>query len=580
MRRALPWILLTLVVLGVLHPLLTYGQVEGEDVDEPTTITRYDAVFDVDDSGDLDVVETLEVDFPEDDRHGVFRFFDEVDPNAPHSRRVPTVTTVTRDGRPEPYTWESEGGGRYHVLKVGDADVTLPTGTHTYVLRYRMAGVLSAPASGDGSRFRWDVVPGGWAQAIDEARLTVRLPDEPKAVACTVVPAENANSACAVTGEGTSTLLLKARGLDPRTRITLDAALPNAAPSDAELAWSPRAARIVGTEPLYVAVVAAGVVYAGWLGRRLASRTFEEPVGEQARYEPPVGVGPHQALYLAGEGVPDEAFVASLLLAAERGAVRLERAVDESWTVVPVDGTVDLDVVTCGVLVKLGVLDGSGAAGQALTVHPDDAETGRLLQQVRSDAVKETRAWAVETGHVTLSGVNRLGVFGVLAGFAVSVALMVWGTPSTSLALIPGVYAAMGVPMLFPGATTVRSESGRRVWAQVVGFRQVLAGSDGRPFDFAGREQLHSAYLPWVAAFGCGDAWDLTFAEETGNVVPTPLWVDGYHFGADSTANTLVRDFDWSVSGAVEGYESTLSGSAGSSGGSMSGSGGGGGGSW
>lgn len=579
MRRVLPWILLALVVLGAAHPLVTYGSGGDEEGAEGTRIPRYDAVFEVTDSGDLDVVETLEVDFPDEGKHGIFRFFDEVDPNAPRTRRTPDVTTVTRDGRAEPYSWSTTGGGRHHSLKVGDENVTLEPGVHTYVLRYTVDGVLT-PADGEGARLRWDLVPGGWAQSIDFARLTVRLPEAPQDVSCEVVPSSNSRSACAVEGEGTSTLLLTVSGLDPRTRVTLDLGLPGATPAPDELPWSPRAAQVLGTHWPNTAFIGLGVLYAGWLGRHLASRTVEAPVDAPVQYAPPPGVGPHQALFVTHERVPESALVASLLHAAELGAVRIERFEDDDWAVEPLDDRVGLDPITRQVLVDLEVFRADGGLGATRHVRRWNVEDGNLLQTVRADADAATRAWALESGHLVKSGPGVLGAVGVTAGFVAYLVLVVVGVPGTALALIPGAYAALGLPMLFPGASTQRTDTGRRIWAHTEGFRQALSTpSSQQPFDFAGREELQPRYVPWAVAFGCAESWSLKFSDETGRQAPDPVWVVGSGVGAHHFTTSMVADFDSSLSSAVSAYESSQS-SSDSSSGSSGGGGGGGGGSW
>ena len=44
------------------------------------------------------MTETITVDFPGYGKHGIFRFWDIVDDNAPHARRMPEDISVTRDG--------------------------------------------------------------------------------------------------------------------------------------------------------------------------------------------------------------------------------------------------------------------------------------------------------------------------------------------------------------------------------------------------------------------------------------------------------------------------------------------------
>ena len=70
---------------------------------EDTTITSTSRTSTSTTNGDLDVTETITVDFPVYGKHGIFRFWDSVDDNAPHARRDPEDITVTRDGSDEPF---------------------------------------------------------------------------------------------------------------------------------------------------------------------------------------------------------------------------------------------------------------------------------------------------------------------------------------------------------------------------------------------------------------------------------------------------------------------------------------------
>ncbi len=42
-------------------------------------------------------------------------------------------------------------------------------GDHTYVISYRIDGVLEPGTDGAQTQFYWNLIPGGWAQAIDQA---------------------------------------------------------------------------------------------------------------------------------------------------------------------------------------------------------------------------------------------------------------------------------------------------------------------------------------------------------------------------------------------------------------------------
>src|SRR5687768_15694543 len=168
----------------MLWPAVTYNWSTEATTYEETTFRSYLADFTIDDGGDLHAVETLTVDFPTYGKHGIFRFFDEADPSATNARRVPRDISVTRDGSPEPFEILDENQGRITNVRIGSADVTIDPGEHTYVIDYTIDGVLEEGTTGQPTQFYWNLIPGGWLQAIDTANLTVNLPVPASGVLC------------------------------------------------------------------------------------------------------------------------------------------------------------------------------------------------------------------------------------------------------------------------------------------------------------------------------------------------------------------------------------------------------------
>ena len=103
---------------------------------ENTSITSYVADFDLADNGDLDVTETITVDFPVYGKHGIFRFWDRVDPNDETRGATPRTSRSPGTASDEPFALSNEDHGRFRVAKIGSADVTLDTGEHVYVISY------------------------------------------------------------------------------------------------------------------------------------------------------------------------------------------------------------------------------------------------------------------------------------------------------------------------------------------------------------------------------------------------------------------------------------------------------------
>lgn len=521
MRRTWPVLVLVVLVLVALHPLLTYGRAgDRSDAVDRSTISRYDSVYEVDARGDALVTETIALEIPKGARtQGLRRVFDEVDSRAKGARRVPEVSKVTREGRDEPFTWESEGGGRLHVLNMGEQELRLAPGTHTYVLQYEMKGLFVPTEGGGGAQLHWDVLDGRWLQPVARARATFRLPMAPTGVTCT---RSDPSRKCWVSGEESSTVVVTASDLATGTRMTVEAGVPDATPSAQPAFWSARWSKVLGTQWWYATLVGVGILYAAWLGHRLGSRTLQDDPEAPVQYVPPAGVGPHQAVFVATASTPSRLFVAAVLHAAERGALTIERD-GEVWRIEARDLTVPLDEVTAGLVTGLGLVE-----GEAFVLDPGDGSVRARLDQVNSEAAARVRAWAVRAGHLDQSGPGSLAAFAVVAAFA-AFAFGIWlGRPSTSLALIPGTYAALGLPMLCRGAGMTRSPSGRRLWAQTQGFGAALGASGGgESFDFDGREELHGQYLPWAVALGCEREWDAKFRADTGAEPPCPAYLTG-----------------------------------------------------
>ena len=131
-------------------------------------------------------------------------------------------------------------------------------------------------------------------------------------------------------------------------------------------------------------------------------------------YAPPEGIGPAQAAYLVSEQVDDEQYVATLMYAAEKGAIDLDRG-DSAWTITDKQGAAGwagLDPVTSGVAHLLG------GPGTSFVASPTDVEAGKRLKTEMSTFESSTTSWASSNGLMTRSGLGGLGwvVIGGLRG--------------------------------------------------------------------------------------------------------------------------------------------------------------------
>jgi hypothetical protein len=366
-KRWLLW-LVALVILGglVLIPALTYGKGSGAAETDVARIDDYRAQLTVGQDGGLDATETLQVNFPI-AKHGIFRFFDVADPDDDHVRLVPHDVTVTRDGRSEPFEVLREGRGRYRNVKIGSAGTTM-TGEHTYVIGYHIDGVL-AP-HGDGSQFYWNLIPSGWQMQIAQSTLVVRLPAAAQDVRCAV--GTGAASGCTVSGAGTRTLTTTTGPLSPHTPVTMQTDLDLPAPARDQHAWPARLDAVLGPNVVVLVVVALLALLTGAIGLRFGRQTREDTPPFPVLYAPPDGVGPAEAVYVYSERVPREAFVASIMQGAEKGATTLDKpgGHDAGWTITDTgkaDAWTKLDPVSAYAAESLGVPGGSFTADRTVS---------------------------------------------------------------------------------------------------------------------------------------------------------------------------------------------------------------------
>jgi hypothetical protein len=574
---------LAVVILLLLVPAALYGfNDDGAGEEELTSISDYVATFDVDARGDLDAVETLTVHFPV-GRHGIFRFFDRTDPNDAHERLVPHDIAVTMDGGDVPVELSRDHHGRYTTARIGDPDATVSAGDHVYRISYAIDGVLDPGTDGHQTQFYWNLIPGGWRQTIEQSDLTVHLPAAAQDVQCAV--GVGASGGCRAGGEGSRTLHVRTGALEPNTPVTVKAGLDMPTPPPGTtLPWSPRFDRVFGPSTTLLLVVVAIAVLVGLAGYLLARRTSEKDPGFPLMYAPPEGIGPAQAAYLVTEDVDDEQYVATLMYAAEKGAIDLQRSHD-TWTITDkngADGWAGLDPVTSGVA---HLLSGPGTSFRA---GPDDVDAGKRLKKEIEAFEERTRTWASSSGLMVASGLRGWGTTVVGACIVAVLAIAFWNPLHMSMVgLIPGSFAVFGGGLAATGAGTRRTRAGRDLWSRAGGFRRILSTPSAQErFDFSGRQELYTAYVPWAVAFGCADVWAEKYRTEMGTEPPVPAYFGGYYGGAGigTAVSSMVGDFQSTLSSAISSYEATQKSSSSSGGGGGfsggGGGGGGGGGSW
>lgn len=567
-------------VLGlvVLAAIVGFGalSIPADVKPDNATISDYKAVFDVGADGDLQVVETLAVDFPSfADKHGIFRFFDTQDPNFPKHRLIPTDISITRNGEPEHFETQKDGHGVFRTLKIGSADTTV-SGANTYVIRYTVKGVLTHGFDGAETQFYWRLIPDGWRMPSTRFDLTVNLPVAGTNIQCAVGSGDTETSC---TPEGTKTLRITGGPLAVNTAVTLKTDLAIPTPPAVTRPWSSDLDPLLGQHPVLLGLVLLLAVGAAVGGSALSLSVREKAPPYPLLYAPPEGIGPAQAAYLLTEKVENKAFVATMMYAAEQGAVTMNQN-GADWTLTGTDKTdtwAKLDAVTAQSGQSLGVV----SPGASFTASSKDVEAGKQLKTALSSFESDTEGWAKTSGLMETSGLGGFGGIVLIAGIVATVWLGGFNPFNMSVVgLIPGLFVITALGVGATGAGTRRTAAGRELWSRIGGFHRILSTPSAQDrFDFSGRKELYTSYLPWAVAFDCADAWAKKYRIETGEEPPAPSFLPvyaGVHTG--NYVNQMVDSFDSSVSSAISAYDATQSSSSSGGGGGFSGGGGGGGG--
>lgn len=161
-------IVIILVFLFILfHPVLSYA-------DESWVIENFNSNLAIQQSGVVDVTETISVDFRNTPQYGIYRDIPyEYEANGKEFYTKITVNKVLQNNIPAKYTTEENNGSE--LISIGDPDNPL-TGRNVYTILYSVTGILQQRVNYD--TLYWDVTGFNWPVAIEKAEANVTMPDK------------------------------------------------------------------------------------------------------------------------------------------------------------------------------------------------------------------------------------------------------------------------------------------------------------------------------------------------------------------------------------------------------------------
>ncbi|CAL8977961.1 hypothetical protein PROP_02325 [Propionicimonas sp. T2.31MG-18] len=527
---------------------------------------RFDVVATVDSQGFVNVTETIVLRFgASSGRHGLERTLITREPDGDENDVVYRIDRVSVTS-PDPVSTEldtsEQGSGRttYLRIRVGSADRTISAPTATYVLSYRVAGLLRT--SGTYDELYWDVT-GASMPTIAEASVRVDVPGGAQAVFCSVaMPGErgDCDSAAVTAGSGR----FAATGIAPGEVMTVSVKIgpgliAGNTPIRVENADT-ESARL-GSWLLGGSLGAAALVpFVGWWYVRRRSRdlrfegmppgTFPPPgvaareVPSDPRMEVPVSFAPpsvpvaEAGLLLDGQSDVRDT-TATLVQLAVSGAVQLRSDATRQVRLVDASRAPDR---TAKLLLRSLFPKGTDQGAQVDLGEPGTLSEGhrKVTQAVQERSRAEGWFLRAPGAGSALAGLGGL-FFPVLVGGIVGVVFL-----GPLLLIVLPVLLAVVITALVARSKLKRGQRsavGRALTDQVEGFRTYLATAEAEQLQFEEGEDIFSKYLPWAVAFDLTDRWTRVCQRlvELGRLPATaPVW----YYGSTWDFGSLGRQFD------------------------------------
>jgi len=562
---------------------------------------RFDLVASVDTEGYVQVTETIVLRFGSSSgRHGLERTLVTREADGDDHDVVYNIDQVSVSS-PDPVSTRldlsDQGNGRntYLRIRIGSAERTVNSATATYVLKYRVQGLLRD--SGDFDELYWDLT-GSSMPRIVAATATITVPGGAQDVFCSVAepgssgPCGDGKVASSGAAQFTAANIPTGQLMTVSVKITSGLVSGNT-PIRVENAET-AAARSTGMALLGSLAGAAVVPFIGWwyIRRRTADYRFEglppglfpapgQPVTEvrnDPRMEIPVAFAPPRlAVAEAGLLVDGETQVrdttATLVGLAVAGAIQLRS--DEEQQVRLLDPSRAPDAISADLLANLfprgsepGTVLDLGEPGTLTEAHDRAAQLALV-------SARNGGWFAREPGASAQLGCGLIGLMVPVAAFGIMSSAVLGPLLLLSLPLVISL-AATGFVVRSKLRRGQRTGAGRAWTDQVEGFHTYLATAEAEQLKFEEGEDIFSKYLPWAIMFDLTERWTQVCERlvELGRLPATaPYWYYGDTWNLHHL-NWQLNTLDHSVGSAIASPPPSVGDTGFGSGGSAFGGGG------
>jgi len=530
-------------------------------------ISNFDSKVTVQQSGRVDVVETITYDFGYASRHGIYRYIPVVYRDDKGNLFKPgfSFDEVSVDGQAVDYTTKNEGDNK--VIKIGDPNRTI-TGSHVYTITYHFDSLL---VDKDGDLLRLNVTGRGWTVPITKASVTINGPSTPK-LFCYAGLVGTKNNDCTI---NSATSAVTTTGVGIGNDFTVEALWPAGTVANLLLPYkTPWWVGVLFLLAVVYILTGVGLIIAAlvrWVGIRGAEKRAQNDQTIIAQYGPPKDLNPGELGVLSDNKATLVEVTATLIQAAVLGYIKIEQTVEKS-----------LLKKAEYTLTKLKDFTGLSDNEQYLLTAVFGGASTIALKDIDKTtvpaAIKKYQSTLNETlktkGFYTKT--SKFSTPAAIGGLFILIFLVF--TPFVFLvgfaALPIGLYAYKRA-----GQTPRRTAEGLTSWAYVEGFKLFLSVTEKDRLAFtdapARTPKQFSTFLPYAIALGVEKEWAKQF--EGIDVAKSMGWYGGnaQAFTAGYLVGTLSGSFASNVASSVAPETSSGGFGGGSSGGGFSGGGGG-----
>jgi len=316
------------------------------------------------------------------------------------------ILEVTEDGQPAQY----ELGGAYGIsqLFVGPRNVAIDSGEHRFVIRYSVDSVLNPGAARD--TLFWNSIGYEGDVPVAEAILAIHLPEGVPSDGITVLPKAGGRGRSFPRGpettperldDGSGSIAYRATNLGPHQSLSLAVTWPSGYIHKPKLAFLRRDGWMLGGPAL---------LFIFYLIAWASIRPDPKPGAIVARYEPPDGLSPAAARYIASGTTDGRSFAAVIAQLAIRGCIRVE-SVNEKYRLSRLMGDRAAESALAPEEKRvLAVLfeDGPAIELSSAVDERNSAQNGRYIFHIHEELTRGLRG-KYFTRH---SGIIALGVLG------------------------------------------------------------------------------------------------------------------------------------------------------------------------